>query len=119
MKTDLAKVIEQIWPAIKALEKMIGVWGGISDDLTSIDKDIQSNSGYCTPLVQTIGQNSTVTKWNNLAIKVDTYRTAAYITTPPERVSLEEYAQQLQAQIDKAPSTWSYQLKYSQRATKQ
>ncbi|ATZ46168.1 hypothetical protein BCIN_01g08160 [Botrytis cinerea B05.10] len=101
IQTDLQNVINQIGPAITTIQKMIGTWDAIADDLESINEAVHDDSPDVMPDVQDIIQESILSQWNDLKVSVDNYRKSAYISSAPEEMTLEEYSSLLQAAIDK------------------
>lgn len=68
LQTDLQNVINQIGPAITTIQKMIGTWDAIADDLESINEAVHDDSPDVMPDVQDIIQESILSQWNDLKV---------------------------------------------------
>lgn len=97
---DLGKVLALIDPTIAVIEKMMGVWSAIADDLNNLREMVNTDVRTANAAISTIVDNKLTKKWDALAKSVDKYRKAAFVKGP-EQISLDDLAKQLRKQAAK------------------
>ncbi|KAL1716066.1 hypothetical protein EV715DRAFT_275379 [Schizophyllum commune] len=102
---DLGDFLTALDSAITALQGMMGTWGAIADDLTTLQKMVDQDIRTAVGAIANIEDEKLVQKWNDLAGAVEKYRQAAYIS-PIQQQSLDDLSAQLNKQAAiAAPST--------------
>ncbi|KAL1733729.1 hypothetical protein EV714DRAFT_281494 [Schizophyllum commune] len=102
---DLGDFLTALDSAITALQGMMGTWGAIADDLTTLQKMVDQDIRTAVGAIANIEDEKLVQKWNDLAGAVEKYRQAAYIS-PIQQQSLDDLSAQLNKQASmSAPST--------------
>lgn len=66
--------------ALPVIQKIQGVWGAISDDLSNISKLIKTNIQEALPIIMDLGVDAAVDAWTAVGQAADAYRVNAYIT---------------------------------------
>ncbi|KAI4522430.1 hypothetical protein EV122DRAFT_267720 [Schizophyllum commune] len=94
---DLSDFLTALAGAVTALQGMMGTWGAISKDLTSLQTMVDQDIRTAVGVVANIEDNKLIAKWNALAAAVDKYRQAAYIS-PIQQQSLDNLSAQLHNQ---------------------
>lgn len=67
--------------ALPVVQKIQGIWQGISDDIAAIAKLIDTDIRQVPPIIMNLGVSEAVTAWYNVAQAANQYRVNAYITT--------------------------------------
>jgi hypothetical protein len=67
--------------ALPVVQKIQGIWQGISDDITAISKLIDTDIRQVPPIIMNLGVSEAVTAWYNVAQAANQYRVNAYVTT--------------------------------------
>lgn len=70
LQAQLKSLIDQLGPAIKTIQHMIGSWGSIRDDLKTISEDILSSGDHKgNSVMAEIDINGILDEWNALKAK--------------------------------------------------
>lgn len=75
----MGKIVRELAAALPAIQKIEGVWGAMSDDLTNISKMIDTNIRDVPPIIMGLGVDVAVKAWHNVALNADAYRHNAYV----------------------------------------
>jgi len=103
VSSDLQTTLDLIGPAIKCIEKMMGIWNSIAGDLGSAKdavEDLEKLKVF-TALFTNLKKTKVIQKWNDLKTAVDQYRKVAFISTPDTQ-SIIDYANALTVAIQKS-----------------
>ena len=80
----LSENINSINGALPIIQKIQGVWGAISDDLTNIKELVIKNIAEALPIIVSLGVDSAIKQWKAVGKEADAYRVNAYITVEQE-----------------------------------
>lgn len=72
--------IDSISAALPIIQKIQGVWGGISDDLGNISALIKTNIQEALPIIMDLGVEAAIEQWKAVGKEAEAYRVNAYIT---------------------------------------
>ncbi|KAJ7775607.1 hypothetical protein DFH07DRAFT_1056783 [Mycena maculata] len=103
VKLDIQSIVVFVEANIKTIEKIIGVWDVIKDDLSAIKVTVQLDkarhdlAAALTPDVT----NAIIKKWADAGKIVNAYRKGAYISEQPKVITLNEYATELAKEAEK------------------
>ena len=75
----LDNMVNKISDALPVLQKIQGIWGGLSSDLTAIVNIIDTNIDKVIPMLKSLGVDAAVKAWGNVANEANDYRVNAYI----------------------------------------
>ncbi len=67
--------------ALPVVQKIQGIWQGISDDIASIASLINTDIRQVPPIIMNLGVSEATTAWYNVAQAANAYRVNAYVTT--------------------------------------
>jgi hypothetical protein len=67
--------------ALPAVQKIQGVWQGISDDIAAIVTMIGTDIMQVPPIIMNLGIGEAITAWSNVAHAANTYRLNAYVAS--------------------------------------
>ncbi|KAI5887936.1 uncharacterized protein SCHCODRAFT_02639284 [Schizophyllum commune H4-8] len=90
-------ILSLVEPAIQTVEKMVGIWQAIANDLKNLKDMVDTDIRQATALVADIVEAKVLEKWNALKEKVDKYRQAAYVSDA-DSISLDDLSKQLHEQ---------------------
>ncbi|KAL1734518.1 hypothetical protein EV714DRAFT_202113 [Schizophyllum commune] len=90
-------ILSLIEPAIQTIEKMMGIWQAIADDLRNLKDMVDTDVRKAAAVVADIVEAKVLAKWNDLKEAVDKYRKAAYVSDAGT-VSLDDLSRQLHKQ---------------------
>ncbi len=77
----IANIATALAAALPAVQKIQGVWQGMSDDIAAIVKMIDTDIRKVPPIIMSLGVDEAVTAWSNVAQAANVYRVNAYVTT--------------------------------------
>lgn len=100
INSDLGDIGGKLSDAIPALDKMRGAWGAISSDLLNIIDIITKDIGQAPAIIKSLGIDTAISTWAQVAAEADAYRVNAYITVQPPAQAAQS-AQALAAKIQK------------------
>ncbi|KAL1738669.1 hypothetical protein HDZ31DRAFT_86122 [Schizophyllum fasciatum] len=98
IEANVGSLLGSVDPAVTVVEKMMGVWQAISDDLNALQASVDSDVGAANAALAQIIESKLTEKWNALATAVDKYRQASVISAA-QMVSLEELSDQLSGRV--------------------
>ncbi|KAL1754060.1 hypothetical protein FB107DRAFT_216552 [Schizophyllum commune] len=90
-------ILSLVEPAIQTVEKMMGIWQAIADDLKNLKDMVDTDVRNAAAVVADIVEAKVLAKWNELKDAVDKYRKAAYVSDAGN-VSLDDLSRQLHKQ---------------------
>jgi hypothetical protein len=67
--------------ALPVVQKIQGIWQGISDDIASIASLINTDIRQVPPIIMNLGVSEATTAWYKVGQAANAYRTNAYVTT--------------------------------------
>lgn len=70
--------------ALPVIQKIQGVWGGISNDLNNIVQMIDEDIRKALPVIMSLGVEEAMNAWRNVGYAADLYRINAYVTEQPQ-----------------------------------
>lgn len=73
-------IVRDISAALPVIQKIQGVWSGMSNDLASISKLIDNDIRNALPIIMNLGVDEATRAWHNVALAADAYRVNAYVT---------------------------------------
>lgn len=73
-------IVRDVTAALPVIQKIQGVWGGISSDLGAISAMIDNDIRNVPPIIMSLGVDEAITAWHNVALAADAYRVNAYVT---------------------------------------
>lgn len=73
-------IVRDVTTALPVIQKIQGVWGGISSDLGAISAMIDNDIRNVPPIIMSLGVDEAITAWHNVALAADAYRVNAYVT---------------------------------------
>ncbi len=76
-------IVRDVAAALPVIQKIQGVWGGISADLGSISRLIDDDIRNVPPIIMSLGVDEAVKAWHNVALNADAYRVNAYVRQAP------------------------------------
>ncbi|KAI5892075.1 uncharacterized protein SCHCODRAFT_02732293 [Schizophyllum commune H4-8] len=97
ISTDVGNVLTLIKPAIAVIQKMIGVWTAIANDLKNLKDTVNKDFKIANEIVARMEATKLVDKWNDLAESVDKYRQAAFVSDV-STATLDDLSAQLHEQ---------------------
>ncbi|KAL1682933.1 hypothetical protein EV122DRAFT_249096 [Schizophyllum commune] len=98
--TDVGNILKLIKPAIEVIQKMIGVWTAIANDLKNLKEAVNKDFKIANEMVAKMQATKLVNNWNDLKDSVDKYRQAAFVSDV-STATLEDLSAQLHAQAAK------------------
>jgi len=78
-RDSLGGLKQQLAVALPALERVHGVWSGMTDSLTQVIATIDDNVSAVAPMIMSVGVNEALREWHTVALAADAYRTRAYV----------------------------------------
>jgi hypothetical protein len=76
----MTKIVTALSAALPVIQKVQGIWGGISSDIGSIVKLIDTDIRQAIPVIMSLGVDEAIQSWASVAAEADNYRVNAYIT---------------------------------------
>jgi hemolytic enterotoxin HBL len=74
-------IVAALQAALPVVQKIQGVWQGISDDIAAIAALIDTDIRQVPPIIMSLGVSEATTAWYNVAQAANQYRVNAYVTT--------------------------------------
>ncbi|KAL1690633.1 hypothetical protein GGG16DRAFT_113956 [Schizophyllum commune] len=101
--SDLDRVLDDISPAIGAVEQMLGSWTAISSDLSNLLEMVQNDIKGANQYIAILNEKKIISDWKDLADAVARYQGAAQSATgnhnsAPTSISMTDLARQLRLQ---------------------
>jgi hypothetical protein len=85
------RIVADVAAALPVIQKIQGVWGGISSDLGHISSLIDTDIRQVPPIIMSLGVDEAVRAWHNVALNADAYRVNAYVKQAPGVASMEAW----------------------------
>lgn len=85
------RIVADVAAALPVIQKIQGVWGGISSDLGRISSLIDTDIRQVPPIIMNLGVDEAVRAWHNVALNADAYRVNAYVKQAPGVASMEAW----------------------------
>jgi len=82
MSADVKKLLDLIPAAITAIQKLIGGWEAVENDLKAIRDIVKDTMEVDSEFMQGKTQDDVVDLWNAMKVAADKYRQNAYVVTP-------------------------------------
>jgi hypothetical protein len=79
-RDSMKTLVDALVAALPIIQKIQGVWAGISDDLASIVKLIDDDIRNVPPLIMGLGVDEAIAAWEAVAVAANAYRHNAYVT---------------------------------------
>lgn len=79
--TGISGITTALQAALPVVQKIQGIWQGISDDIAAISSLIDTDIRQVPPIIMNLGVSEATTAWYNVAQAANQYRVNAYITT--------------------------------------
>ncbi|KAL1693130.1 hypothetical protein GGG16DRAFT_49761 [Schizophyllum commune] len=98
IESDVDSLLATMGPAISIVEKMMGVWQAIGEDLANLQQMATSNVGTLDAAVAEIIDEKLTERWAELAVAVGKYQQAAAVTDA-QMVTIDELADQLSDRV--------------------
>ncbi|MDQ2837089.1 MAG: alpha-xenorhabdolysin family binary toxin subunit A [Actinomycetota bacterium] len=73
-------IVGRLSAALPVIQKIQGVWGGMSADLAAISSMIDTDIRNVPPIIMSLGVDESITAWHNVALAANNYRVNAYVT---------------------------------------
>jgi hemolytic enterotoxin HBL len=90
-QTGMGTITRDLSAALPVIQKIQGVWGGISADLSAISRMVDDDIRNVPPIIMDLGVDQAVKAWYNVAILADKYRLSAYVQEQPGVVSMSAW----------------------------
>jgi hypothetical protein len=87
----LNRIVADVAGALPVVQKIRGVWGGLSSDLASISQLIDDDIRNVPPIIMNLGVDEALKAWHNVALNADAYRVNAYVTPAPGALTMEAW----------------------------
>ena len=81
-------IVRDVAETLPVIQKIQGVWGGISADLGAFSRMIDDDIRNVPPIIMGLGVDEAITAWHQVALNADAYRLNAYIKEQPGRCSM-------------------------------
>ncbi|KAL1746617.1 hypothetical protein HDZ31DRAFT_33736 [Schizophyllum fasciatum] len=101
INSEVSRILKLIAPTIAVIEKMLGMWQSIAEDLKSLKEMVNTNVRDAASVVAELAEAKIVAKWNILRDAVDKYRKAAYVSDVGE-LAMSDLSKQLHEQGTKS-----------------
>ncbi|CUS44375.1 Pesticidial crystal protein cry6Aa [hydrothermal vent metagenome] len=82
--SSLDGVLTALNSALPIVQKARGAWHALSDDIGSVLKTLANDIGGQESFIASLGVDTAISEWSELAKKADTYRANAFITVLSE-----------------------------------
>jgi hypothetical protein len=82
--TGMGAITRNISESLPVIQKMQGVWGGISADLGALASMVDDDIRNVAPIIMELGIESTVRAWTNVAAAANAFRVNAYVKEDPK-----------------------------------
>ncbi|KAI2732414.1 hypothetical protein CBS147332_1553 [Penicillium roqueforti] len=100
MGAQVTDIINVIGPAVETLELLQGAWALMAADLTTVYDLFESDKQEIPPMLLVDRELKTIVDaWNELKTHADEYIAHAFMTTDPEKVTIQDYLNQLDARL--------------------
>lgn len=90
-QVGIGTITRSLSAALPVIQKIQGVWGGISADLAAISRMVDDDIRNVPPIIMDLGVDQAVRAWHNVALLADKYRLSAYVTEQPGVVSMSAW----------------------------
>ncbi|EHK19967.1 uncharacterized protein TRIVIDRAFT_111733 [Trichoderma virens Gv29-8] len=101
MGTQLTGLVKVIKPAIATLEALQGAWAQMNTDLQTLYDLFEDDKQSVPPMLLLPKElNTIVQAWNDLKDYADDYIQYAFMTDDPEKVTIQNYVDQLGSQLN-------------------
>jgi hypothetical protein len=82
-ETGMGAIVGNITESLPVIQKMQGVWGGISADLAALASMVDDDIRNVAPIIMELGIEATVRAWANVAAAANAFRIHAYVKEDP------------------------------------
>jgi hypothetical protein len=84
-------IVRDVAEALPVIQKIQGVWGGISADLGALSSMVDNDIRNVPPIIMDLGVDEAIKAWHEVAMNADRYRLNAYVKDQPGAVSMSAW----------------------------
>lgn len=84
INSDLDDIGTKLAAALPTIEKIEGIWSAIASDLTSLATTIDTHIAQVPAIIRSLGIDTAIKDWNDVASEANAYRVNAFITVGTE-----------------------------------